>query len=124
MRAPRGGVHPVAWWAQGRVCAERGCSWGWTHPGVHWRARQECNDNPQPFHTPLGAAGNLYHIRWAQDPDSGELRLQEYWRDPVSRSAAPARADAGSEGAGEQETDGDDEGLEEGLEGEAGDGQA
>lgn len=43
---------------------------------------------------PIGAefiqspAGHLYHIRWGQDPDTGELKLQDYWRDPLSTAAA------------------------------------
>ena len=46
------------------------------------------------------AAGHLYHIRWGQDPDTGELRLRDYWRDPVSAAALQAD-DGGSEGGGE-----------------------
>ncbi|KAL4434281.1 hypothetical protein ABPG75_000722 [Micractinium tetrahymenae] len=45
---------------------------------------------------PIGAdliqspAGHLWHITWGQDPDTGELCLQEYWRD--GPGAAPAAA--------------------------------
>lgn len=26
-------------------------------------------------------------MRWGQDPETGELQLQDYWRDPVSAAA-------------------------------------
>ncbi|KAL4855684.1 ABC transporter A family member 11 [Chlorella vulgaris] len=67
---------------------------------------------------PLGAdfiqspAGHLYHITWGQDPDTGELKLQDYWRDPVSAAAAAAfppkgpgaDEDSGSESSGDVES--------------------
>lgn len=49
----------------------------------------------------ISAAGALYHIRWGQDPDTGELRLRSYWQDPASASALelPAgQADGDGEG--------------------------
>ncbi|KAI3423876.1 hypothetical protein D9Q98_009710 [Chlorella vulgaris] len=67
---------------------------------------------------PLGAdfiqspAGHLYHITWGQDPDTGELKLQDYRRDPVSAAAAAAfppkgrgaDEDSGSESSGDVES--------------------
>ncbi|PSC73883.1 ABC transporter A family member 2 isoform B [Micractinium conductrix] len=57
---------------------------------------------------PVGAefiqspAGHLYHVRWGQDPDSGELRLADYWRDEVSKALA-AGSDADAASAGDSE---------------------
>lgn len=59
------------------------------------------------------AAGHLYHIRWGQDADTGELRLRDYWRDPVSAAALQA-GDGGSE-VGEG-SDGEEGGSDDGDE--------
>ncbi|KAL4424942.1 hypothetical protein ABPG77_009671 [Micractinium sp. CCAP 211/92] len=50
---------------------------------------------------PIGAdliqspAGNLWHITWGQDPDTGKLCLQEFWQDgPEGRPTAGGQAAA------------------------------
>lgn len=43
----------------------------------------------------MSPSGHLYHIRWGQDPDTGELRLADYWRDPVSSGGGGTGARAG-----------------------------
>lgn len=59
--------------------------------------------HPPLFTCGIPAAGHLYHIRWSQDADTGELRLRDYWRDPLSGqhiSAAAAEAAAPSSSSG------------------------
>lgn len=75
------------------------------------RCRADASSPALPAHpSTLRAAGHLYHIRWGQDPDSGELRLAEYWRadaDPFLEAEAEAAMRAGSAGSeGEAEGEG------------------
>ena len=111
---------------------ERAHHWGQAGSALLWGvsrgglAPQSCNAPQQrrPAHRRLpllfalgspAAGGDLYHLSWGQDPDTGELRLRDYWRDPASAAGAtPASTAAGAHRAASASADGsgsEDEGA-------------
>ena len=52
----------------------------------------------EDLHLPCfcGAGGQLYHIKWTQD-EAGALRLQDYWKDPVSAALSSSSSEVSAE---------------------------
>lgn len=79
---------------KGLWAASKHPCWHDQHVRTYVRQREQvlCEDYPISL-AAVRAGGHLYHIRWVQD-ESGGLRLNDYWRDPISHAVLATSSSA------------------------------